>query len=195
MSWALALLGGFAKLLRGALGIIRDYPWQSAVIGLLLALLVMFWLWGKDHAALTEELSEVNGLIVEERAAHLATIENVRLGREAARELDRQNAERVKAEAAAINERITDELEATVSTYAARNDRLRGKLAALEAVAGGGGTADVPSDPDATCRAFGAADCDDLAARMTDAQGSIDRLIALQAWATGVAEIEVNGSR
>lgn len=190
---ALSLLGGLGKLLRGALSLIRDYPWQAAVIGLLLALTVMFWQWGKDHAALTEEIAEVNGLIVEERAAHLATIDNVRLGREAARELDRQNAERVKAEAAAINERITDELEATVSTYAARNDRLRGRLAALEATAGSGGTTDLPGDPDATCRAFGAADCADLAARMTDAQGSIDRLIALQDWARGVAGIEVNG--
>lgn len=190
---ALSLLGGLGKLLRGALGLIRDYPWQAAVIGLVLGLVVMFWQWGKDHAALTEEIAEVNRLIVEERAAHLATIENVRLGREAARELDRQNAERVKAEAAAINERITDELEATVSTYVARNDRLRGRLAALEATAGGGGGADMPGHPGATCRAFGAADCADLAARMTDAQGSIDRLIALQDWARGVAGIEVNG--
>lgn len=194
MTWALALLGGLGKLLRGALSIIRDYPWQSAVISLVLALLVMFWLWGKDHAALTEELAEANGLVAEERAAHDQTIRNVEQGRKSAAELDRKNAARVKAEAAAINERITDELEATVSTYAARNDRLRGRLAALEAAAGGGGTAPVPSDPNATCRAFGAADCDDLAARMTDAQGSIDRLIALQGWAKAVAGIEVNGA-
>lgn len=189
---AMTMLGALGKLLRGLLSIIRDYPWQSAVIGLAVALLLMFRQWGIDHRDLTDQLADANGIIAKERAAHLATIENVRKGREAARELDRQNAARVKAEAAAINERITDELEATVSTYAARNDRLRGRLAALETAAGGGGTAAVPGYSDATCRAFGAADCDDLAARMTDAQGSIDRLIALQDWASGVAGIEVN---
>ena len=189
-TWA---LGGLGKLLRGALGLIRDYPWQSAVIGLAIALVVMFWQWGKDHAALTDKLAEANGIIAAERAAHAQTVENVRKGREAARELDRQNAERVKAQAAAINERTIHELEARTRTYADRADRLRNRLAALEAAAGGGGTAPVPGDPGATCRAFGAADCDQLAARMIDAQGSIDKLIGLQAWASDVATIDVDG--
>ena len=57
---------------------------------------------------------------------------------------------------------------------------------------GGGGNAAVPGDNDATCRALGAADCADLAARMTDAQASIDRLVALQAWAREVSAIEVD---
>lgn len=186
------IFGGLGKLLRGALGIIRDYPWQSAVIGLAIALVVMFWQWSKDHAALTDKLAEANGIIAAERAAHAQTVENVRKGREAARELDRQNAERVKAQAAAINERTIHELEARTRTYADRADRLRNRLAALEAAAGGGGSAPVPGDPGATCRALGAADCTDLVARMTDAQGSIDRLIALQTWAADVAAIDVN---
>lgn len=192
MTWPLWVLGGLGKLLRGALSLIRDYPWQSAVIGLVIALVVMFWQWGEDHAALTDQIAEANGIIHEERAAHLATIENVRKGREAARELDRQNAERVKAQAAAINERTIRELEARTRTYADRADRLRAQLAALGAGGGGGGTAPVPGDPDATCRALGAADCADLVARMIDAQGSIDRLIALQAWASGVSAIDAN---
>jgi len=193
VTWVLWLLGGLGKLLRGALSLIRDYPWQSAVIGLAIALLLVFRQWGIDHRNLTDQIGEANELVAEERAAHLATIENVRIGREAAAELDRKNAERVASEAAAINERITDELVSTVSTYAARNDRLRGRLAALEASASGGGTTPVPGDPGATCRAFGAADCDDLAARMTDGQASIDRLIALQAWAREVTAIDVDG--
>lgn len=41
MTWAL-LLGGLGKLLRGALGLIRDYPWQATVIALLCA---CAWLW------------------------------------------------------------------------------------------------------------------------------------------------------
>jgi hypothetical protein len=187
------LLGGLGKLLRGALALIRDYPWQSAVIGLAIALLLMFRAWGIDHRDLADQLADANGIIAKERAAHLATIENVRKGREAARELDRQNAERVKAQAAAINERTIRELEARTRTYADRADRLRAQLAALETGDGGGGTAPVPGNPDATCRAFGAADCADLVARMTDGQASIDRLIALQAWAREVAAINVNG--
>ncbi len=187
------LLGGLGKLLRGALSLIRDYPWQSAVIGLAIALLLMFRQWGIDHRDLTDQLADANGIIAKERAAHLATIENVRKGREAARELDRQNAERVRAEAAAINERTIRELETRTRTYADRADRLRAQLAALGAGGGGGGTAPVPGDPDATCRALGAADCADLVARMTDAQGSIDRLIALQAWAREVTAIDVDG--
>ncbi|MGQ2942941.1 MAG: hypothetical protein ACT6Q7_02950 [Blastomonas fulva] len=188
------LLGGLGKLLRGALGLIRDYPWQSAVIGLAIALLLMFRAWGIDHRDLTDQIGEANEMIAKERAAHLATIESVRKGREAARELDRQNAERVKAQAAAINERTIRELETRTRTYADRADRLRAQLSALGAGGGGGGTAPVPGDPDATCRALGAADCADLVARMTDAQGSIDKLLGLQAWASGVAAIDTNGA-
>lgn len=190
LAWA---LGGLGKLLRGALGLIRDYPWQAAVIGLALALLLVFRQWGIDHRDLTDQVGEANELVAKERAAHLATIENVRKGREAARELDRQNAARVAADAAAINERTIHELENRTRNYAARADRLRAQLAALGAGDGGGGTAPVPGDPDATCRAFGAADCDELAARLIDAQGSIDKLISLQAWATEVAAIDTNG--
>jgi len=187
--WIGKLAGAFFSWV---LNLIREYPWQAAVIGLAIALLLMFRAWGIDHRSLTDELAEANGIIAEERAAHLATIENVRKGREAARELDRQNAERVKAEAAAINERTIRELETRTRTYAARADRLRAQLATLETGDGGGAAAVLPGDPDATCRALGAADCEDLVARMIDAQGSIDRLIALQAWASGVSAIDAN---
>lgn len=180
-------------MLRGLLGLIRDYPWQTAVIVLVGALLWTFRSWGIDHRDLTDKLADANGTIAEERAAHDQTKRNVAQGRKAAAELDRKNAARVAAEAAAINERTINELEARTRTYAARADRLRARLAALGAGQGGGGTAPVPGDPDATCRAFGAADCADLVARMTDAQASIDRLVALQAWARGVSAIEVNG--
>ena len=190
---AWALLGGLGKALRWLLGLARDYPWQTAVIVLAGALVWTFRSWGIDHRDLTDQLADANGTIAEERAAHDQTIRNVEMGRKAAAELDRKNAARVAAEAAAINERLTHELETRTHTYAARADRLRARLAALEAGDGGGGNAPVPGDPDATCRAFGAADCADLVARMTDGQASIDRLVALQAWARGVGAIEVNG--
>lgn len=186
------LLGGAGKLLRGALSLVRDYPWQSAVIGLALALLLVFRQWGIDHRNLTDELAEANGQIADERAAHDQTKRNVAQGRKAAAELDRQNAARVAAEAAAINERLTHELETRTRTYADRSARLLAQVRALEAAAGGSGAAPVPGDPDATCRAFGAADCDQLAARMMDGQASIDKLIALQAWVNQIAAIGVN---
>lgn len=194
MSWLALPFIGLGKLLRWLLDLVRDYPWQSAVIGLAIALLLVFRQWGIDHRDLTDDLAEANGQIADERAAHDQTKRNVAQGRKAAAELDRQNAERVAAEAAAINERLTHELETRTLTYADRSARLLAKVRALEAAAGGSGTAPVLADPDGTCRAFGAADCEDLAARMTDAQASIDKLIALQAWATSVAAIDVNGA-
>ena len=189
-----AALGGIGKLLRWLLKLARDYPWQTAVMVLVGTLVWTFRSWGIDHRDLTDQLAEANGTIAEERAAHDQTVENIMKGREAARKLDEQNAARVAAEAAAINERTVRDLETRTRTYAARADRLRAQLAALEARNGGGGNAAVSGDPDATCRALGAADCADFVARMTDGQASIDRLVALQAWARGVGAIEVNGA-
>lgn len=192
MTWLFWIIGGLGRALRG---LARDYPWQTAVIVLVAALLWTFRSWGIDHRDLTDKLADANGTIAEQRRAHAQTIENIMQGRKAAAELDRQNAARVAAEAAAINERTIRDLETRTRTYAARADRLRAQLAALGAGQGGGGSAPVPGDPDATCRALGAADCADLVARMTDAQASIDRLVALQAWAREVSAIEVNGEQ
>lgn len=189
------ILGGLGKALRWLLKLARDYPWQTAVMVLVGTLVWTFRSWGIDHRDLTDQLADANGTIAEERAAHDQTVENIMKGREAARKLDEQNAARVAAEAAAINERLTHELETRTRTYAARADRLRARLAALEAGDGGGGSAPVSGDPDATCRALGATDCADLVARMTDGQASIDRLVALQGWARDVSAIEVSRSR
>lgn len=194
MSWLFWILGGLGKALRWLVGLARDYPWQTAVIVLAIGLAWTFRSWGIDHRDLTDKLADANGTIAEERRSHEQTVENIMKGREAARELDRKNAARVAAEAAAINERLTHELETRTRSYTARADRLRARLAALEAGDGSGGTAPVPGDPDTTCRALGAADCADLVARMTDGQASIDRLVALQAWAREVSAIEVNGA-
>jgi hypothetical protein len=189
------LLVGLGKLLRAALGLIRDYPWQAAVIVLALALLWTFRSWGIDHRELTDQIGEANALIAKERMAHAATIENVRRGQEMARELDRRNVERAAAAKLAANERALHDLQNRYRASAAGADRLRARLAALEASAGGGDAAAVSDVSAATCRAFGAADCEDLAARMIDGQASIDRLIALQAWARDVSAIDVNGER
>jgi hypothetical protein len=188
------ILDGLGKALRWLLKLARDYPWQTAVMVLVGTLVWTFRSWGIDHRDLTDQLAEANGRIAEERAAHDQTVENIMQGRKAAAELDRKNAARVAAEAAAINERLTHELETRTRTYAARADRLRAQLAAVEAGQGGGGNSPVPGDPDATCRALGAADCADLVARMTDAQASIDRLVALQSWAREIKVISIDGT-
>lgn len=188
------LLGGLGKALRWLLALARDYPWQTAVIVLALGLAWTFRIWGVDHRDLTDQIAAANERIALERQAHEASIEAMRRGREAARKLDEQNAARVAAQAAAINERTIHALEARTRTYAARADRLRAQLAALQAGDSGGGATPVPGNPDATCRALGAADCAELVARMTDSQASIDRLVALQAWAREVSAIEVNGA-
>jgi hypothetical protein len=193
MTWALWLLGGLGKLLRKALGLIRDYPWQAIVLALCFALFWTFRSWGIDHRNLTDDLADANGTIAEQRLAHAATIENVRRGQEMARELDRRNVERAAAAKLAANERALHDLQNRYRASTAGADRLRARLAALEAPAGGGDSAPVPVLPDATCRAFGAASCDELAARMIDGQASIDKLIALQAWAREVSAIEVGG--
>lgn len=187
------LLGGLGKLLRGALGLIRDYPWQAITLGLCLALFWTFRSWGIDHRNLTDQIGAANEMIAKERLAHAATIENVRRGQEMARELDRRNVERAAAEKLAANERALHDLQNRYRASAAGADRLRARLAALEAHSGGGDAAAMSDISAATCRAFGAADCEDLAARMIDGQASIDRLIALQAWAREVSAIEVNG--
>jgi hypothetical protein len=191
MTLILKLLLGLRSIGLYFAGLVKAAPWQSAVIALLVAIFLLWRAWSADHDRLIDQVGAANKLIKEERAAHDQTIRNVEQGRKAAAELDRKNAERVTAEAAAINERISDELEATVRTYADRERRLLARLAAPTVDHRGGASTPVPSDPDATCRAFGAADCPDLAARIADGQASIDRLIALQAWATAVSAIDI----
>lgn len=192
MTLILKLLFGLRSIGLYLAGLIKAAPWQSAVIALLVAIFLLWRAWTADHDRLVDKIGAAKDLIKEERAAHDQTIRNVEQGRKAAAELDRKNAERVAAEAASINERISDELEATVRTYADRERRLLNRIAAAAVDHRGGAGTPVPSDPDTTCRAFGAADCPDLATRIADAQASIDRLIALQAWAASVSAIDSN---
>lgn len=194
MALLLKLLFGFRSVGLYLASLVKAAPWHSAVVALVVAIVMIWRGWTADHDRLVDQIGAVNELIDDERAAHDQTIRNVEQGRKAAAELDRQNAERVAAEAAAINERISHELEATVRTYAARERRLLARITAPAIDNRGGANTPLPNDTDATCRAFGAADCPDLAARLTDAQASIDRLIALQSWTASVSHIDTNSA-
>uniref|UniRef100_UPI003563F14C hypothetical protein n=1 Tax=Novosphingobium sp. TaxID=1874826 RepID=UPI003563F14C len=75
-----AALGGLGKALRWLLGLARDYPWQTAVIVLVGALLWTFRSWGVDHRDLTDQIGAANERIAIERRAHEQTVENIMKG-------------------------------------------------------------------------------------------------------------------
>ena len=64
-------------------------------------------------------------LLAGERAAHAATVANVRAATEHARRADAANAARVRAEQSAINERIADDFESRIAAARAAAGRLR----------------------------------------------------------------------
>ena len=70
MTWLFWLLGCIGKALRWLLGLARDYPWQTAVIVLVGALLWTFRSWGIDHRDLTDQIGAANERIALERRAH-----------------------------------------------------------------------------------------------------------------------------
>ena len=90
--------------------------------------------------AKTEDYAE---LLAGERAAHAATVANVRAAAEQARTADATNAARVKAEQAAINERTTNEFEDRIAAARAAAGRVRTDNQAAVA-AGTGRTAPMP---------------------------------------------------
>jgi hypothetical protein len=75
--------------------------------------------------------------------AHAQTVSNYRAAAKQARAADKANAERVKAEQAAINERTNDDLQARLADARARYERLR-QSAQAPSNPGGGRTAPVP---------------------------------------------------
>ncbi|MCL6683523.1 hypothetical protein [Sphingomonas alba] len=90
--------------------------------------------------AKTENYAE---MLAGERAAHAATVANVRAAAEQARALDAANAARVKAEQAAINERTENEFEDRIAAARAAAGGLRA-LSPAASDSRNGGTAPVP---------------------------------------------------
>jgi hypothetical protein len=82
-------------------------------------------------------------LLAGERAAHAATVANVRAATDQARRADAANAARVRSEQAVINERTRDEYESRIAAARAAAGRLRAAPGPA-ADPGGGRTAPVP---------------------------------------------------
>lgn len=130
-----------------------------------------------------------------EQTAHAGTIANYRAAAEQARAADKANADRVKAEQAAISERTTNDLETRLADARARADRLR-RNAQASADPGGRGSAPMPRVPDAAGQPGQAAgkggfsDADRLIA--TEQAIQLDELIK---WVKRQAGIDANGER
>lgn len=173
----------------------------SALFCVLVAVTVWTWLFiipSKNHEI--EVQSGAKTILAkryqDEVSAHNATIIGYIVATRAAEELDKQNIARVEREAASVAEKEREKYEIRMDSYAGRADRLQQRIEQLQTTSlnnGSGAGATMSGYPDATCRAFGAADCQELAARITDAQRSIDKLIGLQAFYAGTALIDVNG--
>ena len=104
---------------------------------LLLALLV------HDRNRWKAKTTHYAELLAGEKAAHAATVANVRAATEQARQADAANAARVEATQAAINQGSENDLENRLAAARAAAERLRrARLAAADP--GRGGTAPVP---------------------------------------------------
>ena len=68
--------------------------------------------------------------VLAEKSAHAASIANYRAAAEAARRADEANAQRVRLEQAAINERTAHDYERRIAAARARSDELRGAAGA-----------------------------------------------------------------
>ncbi|HEY9092032.1 hypothetical protein [Parasphingorhabdus sp.] len=199
----LGLLSGFKWLVSLITALIRwavENP-GSALFCLLVAVTVWTWLCiipSKNHEIVVQ--SDAKTILAkryqDEVTAHNATIIGYIAATRTAEELDKQNIARVEREVAAVAEKEREKYEIRMASYAGRADRLQQRIEQLQTSSlnsGGRADAAMSGHTDATCRAFGAADCQDLAARITDAQRSIDKLIGLQAFYAGTALIDVNG--
>ena len=134
-------------------------------------------------------------LLAGERAAHQATVANVRAAVERARIADAANAARVRAEQTAINERIRNDYESRLAAARAAAVRLRRPTEAAGASARGGGAAPVPGLSATSAGADQAAgedrfpDADRLIA--TEQAIQLDELIK---WVRAQAKVDTQGS-
>ncbi|WP_313534411.1 hypothetical protein [Sphingomonas sp.] len=106
-------------------------------------------------------------------AAHVITVERA----------DARTNQEVSSDVLAKFDRVQAELAAS---RALAGQRMR-ELAAARADQGGGGAPAVAPDPDATCRAAFAADCDGVLALLAAAERQTAQLAGWQAWWAAVA--------
>jgi len=185
--WILSILEAVGRW------IFEDFRHMVIVV---LAFLNVWGYWGwhdaeDEVAVLTVKLDEE----IEAKKAWIAAYQDfiaaVEAQREEARRLDLANKARVDAEQRRTIERTRREYQARLDATAVAAQRLRDQLAA---VGGDGdyGTEDLPSSFTARCRAFGAADCDDLLASLPDilaaAEDNTSKLIGLQEYVRDTLE-------
>lgn len=129
---------------------------------------------------LEKKLAATVQLRLQERANHRATKANFRAAMDSARAAQAANLARVAQERAAINERISHDFEALRRDADARYRRLLAP--ARTGADGAAGDGEMSAVARAACRAYAAAECDQLPAILKAAQDNTDQLISLQAW-------------
>lgn len=165
-------------------------------IGLIAVLLLGYALIGQRGEARhwRKQSNRYEQLYRGEHSAHARTVANYRAAAEQARAADKANADRVRREQAAINERTTDELETRLADARARAERLRRRAGTASANPGSGGAAPVPGIPGAAGSAgqaageAGLSDADRLIA--TEQSIQLDELIK---WVKRQAAVDPNG--
>ena len=160
------------------------------VIGIGCALLLALLVHDRNRwKAKTEDYAE---LLAGERAAHAATVDNVRAAAEQARTADATNAARVKAEQAAIDERTNNEFEDRIAAARAAAGRLRATTPSATA-ARDGGAAPVPGVSATAAKPAQDAGEDRLpdADRLTATEQAI-QLDELIKWVRGQAAVKVS---
>jgi hypothetical protein len=120
--------------------------WLYRILGAALAAAALLWLvqsrdhW-RDRARANEQL------YVQAEAAHAATLANYRAAAEQARLDDAANVARVRADQAAISERIANDFETRIDSARAGARRLRERAATAAAHPGAGRGSSVPGVP------------------------------------------------
>lgn len=194
---------GLFKPLRWLLDWLRD-DFRHVVIAVLLALACLFFVQRGDARAdaanwqvAAFKWKDAAGAW---RKAHGDVVCNVAIQREAARKADLANAARVEREQAQAIERTKHAYEAQLADTRTALERVHGDLrraTTTDEHSGGGGTADLPNDYSARCRAFGAPDCDiffaALPGQLAAAEDNTTTLIALQDYVRSLLAIDWQG--
>ena len=197
LGWLLGGLKGIGGLFASLFRWIGNNPLQAIGAALLC---ILVWLLAFTIPALRSDLSASKqdtvawkGRYAEEVEAHNSTIKGYIEKAELARQLDKANAARVKREGDVIAQSERDKNEIRIANLDARAERVREKLRAAQGDSISGRAEDLSELSEATCRAFGAASCEEHITALKDAQRSIDKLIGLQSFFAAVAGIDVNG--
>ena len=130
-------------------------------------------------------------LLAAERASHGATAANVRAATERARRADADNAARVRAEQADINERTQDEMDRRLAAARAAAERLRNDPGAA-AHRGGGRATPLPSLSAAAGKADETAGQDGFPGDSLLATEQAIQLDELIKWVRAQAQVEIS---